>query len=54
MANLSGLILGAAIGALIARMRGGDRRDMAHYAMVFGLIGLVIGSFVGVAVLRNA
>ncbi len=54
MANILGLIIGAALGALIAKRRGGNRMDILHYAGVLGLIGLVAGTFVGVFILRGA
>jgi hypothetical protein len=53
MVNLLGLLIGAGLGALIARRRGGNRMDLLHYAGVFGLIGLVIGTFIGVFILRG-
>lgn len=53
MANLLGLFIGAGLGALIARNRGGSRMDLLHYAGVFGLIGLIISSFVAVFLLRG-
>ncbi len=41
---LSGILIGAAIGAMRAKARGGNTRDMlqwaAVFAMIFGLIGL--------------
>lgn len=54
MANLLGFLIGAMLGALIAWRRNGDRMDILHYAGVLGLIGLMIGTFVGVYVLRGA
>ena len=53
MANLLGLVIGAGLGALIAWRRKGNRLDMLHYAGVLGLIGLILGTFVGVFVLRG-
>ncbi len=53
MANLLGLFIGAGLGALVARNRGGNRMDLLHYAGVFGLIGLIIGSFIGIFMLRG-
>ena len=47
MANLLGLVIGAALGAFIAWRRKGDRMDILHYTAVLGLIGLIIGTFVG-------
>ncbi|WP_199559105.1 hypothetical protein [Nioella nitratireducens] len=54
MANILGTLIGAALGALIAMRRGGNRLDILHYAGVLGLIGLVVGTFVGVFILRGA
>ena len=54
MANLFGLAIGAARGALIAGRRKGNRLDILHYAGVFGLIGLIAGTFVGMVLLRGA
>ena len=53
MVNILGLLIGAGLGALIARRRGGNRKDLLHYAGVFGLIGLIIGTFIGVFMLRG-
>jgi hypothetical protein len=53
LANLLGLVIGAALGAFIAWRRKGDRMDILHYSAVLGLIGLIIGTFVGVFVLRG-
>lgn len=53
MANLLGLLIGAALGAFIAWRRKGNRLDMLHYAGVLGLIGLMIGTFIGVYLLRG-
>lgn len=54
MVNLLGLLIGAALGALIAWRRNGNRLDMLHYAGVLGLIGLIIGTFIGVYILRGS
>ena len=53
MANLLGLVIGAALGAFIAWRRKGNRMDILHFAGVFGLIGLIIGTFVGVYLMRG-
>jgi hypothetical protein len=53
MVNILGLLIGAGLGAVIARRRGGNRMDLLHYAGVFGLIGLIIGTFIGVFMLRG-
>lgn len=47
--SITGLLVGAALGAFQARRRGGNRADMAQYAAVFALIGLVIGVFISIA-----
>lgn len=54
MANLLGLVIGAALGVFLAWRRKGNRLDMLHYAAVLGLIGLIVGTFVGVFVLRGS
>jgi ABC-type antimicrobial peptide transport system permease subunit len=46
-------VIGAALGAFIAWRRKGNRLDMLHYAGVLGLIGLIIGTFVGLYLLRG-
>ena len=38
-----GLLIGAALGAFSARRRGGNAADIAQYATVFALIGLLAG-----------
>lgn len=43
MIVIAGLLVGALWGGLSARRRGGSGADMAQYAAVFGLIGLVLG-----------
>lgn len=53
MANILGLVIGAVLGAFIAWRRKGNRLDMLHYAGVLGLIGLIVGTFVGIYVLRG-
>ncbi|MFV2052654.1 hypothetical protein [Aliiroseovarius sp. YM-037] len=52
MLVLIGLIVGAIIGAMTAKRRGGNRLDLLQYAGVFALIGAVIGLFVTVGVER--
>jgi hypothetical protein len=51
--NLLGLVIGAALGAFLAWRRKGNRMDILHYAGVLGLIGLIVGTFVGVFLLRG-
>mgnify|MGYP001800719357 CR=1 FL=1 len=39
---IAGLLVGAGIGAVRARARQGSRFDIAHFALVYGVIGFVI------------
>lgn len=52
MITFSGLILGILFGIWRARRLNGDRGDMVQYAAVFGLIFMVAGVILSVAVLR--
>lgn len=52
MIVIAGAVLGAATGVLAARLRGGRPLDMAHYAAVLGLLGLVLGMVVTVVLAR--
>ncbi len=49
---LGGLLLGAILGAIRARMRGGKMLDMLQWGAAFGLIFGVIGVFVLVMIQR--
>jgi hypothetical protein len=51
---LAGLVLGAILGALQARRRGGNLYDMLQWAAVFALIFGLIGLFFVIIVLRSA
>ena len=42
----SGLLLGAVLGGLQARKRGGARLDIAQYAAAFAIAGAILGLFV--------
>ena len=44
MLNFIGAGIGAAIGLLLARRRGGNGLDLAQYAAVFALIGFLLGT----------
>ena len=48
---LTGIVIGAVLGAWRARRQGGNARDMAQwaavYAILFGLIGLVLTIVIG-------
>ncbi len=50
---LSGLLLGAIIGAMGARRQGGKTADLLQWAAVCGLICAIIGLFVLVFVERS-
>ena len=50
---LGGLLLGAILGAVRARMRGGTLLDMLQWAAVFAIIFGLIGLFVLIAVERS-
>lgn len=41
-------VLGAALGAIVARRRGGRRLDAWHYGAVFGIAFTLIGLFAGI------
>ncbi len=51
---LFGVVLGALIGALIARKRKGRSLDILQYAVVYAMIFAVIGLFVTIIVHRLA
>lgn len=42
---LAGLLIGAVLGALNARRRGGKRLDLLQWAAVGGIIGGIVGLF---------
>jgi len=50
---LAGLILGALVGALRAKSRGGNRLDMLQWGAVTGIILGVIGLFVLIFIERS-
>jgi hypothetical protein len=52
MIILAGFLLGATIGVLTARRRGGKGLDVLHYAAGFGIAFAILGTFVTVAVSR--
>lgn len=49
---LSGMAIGAALGAMMARRRGGRPLDLAQWAAVVGIMGGIVGLFVLIAVDR--
>ena len=50
---LSGLLLGAILGAARAKMRGGKTLDMLQWAAVFAIMFGVIGMFVLIFIERS-
>ena len=51
---VGGFILGALLGAVRARMRGGQSLDLLQWGAAFGLMFGIIGLFVMVFLLRSA
>lgn len=45
MIVLVGIVLGALLGVLVARKRGGKRLDMLQYAAVFAILFAILGLF---------
>ncbi|MEM9551133.1 MAG: apolipoprotein acyltransferase [Pseudomonadota bacterium] len=54
MIVLGGGILGAIIGAVSARKRGGNRWDMAQYAAGYGIAFMLLALILNVILLRIA
>jgi uncharacterized protein YqgC (DUF456 family) len=50
---LSGLLIGALLGALGARRRGGKRLDLFQWAAVGAIVGGIVGLFVLVFIERS-
>lgn len=46
--------LGAGIGGMVARKRGGNRMDIAQYAGGFGIMGFLVGLALVIAIARIA
>jgi hypothetical protein len=49
----AGALLGATMGALLARRQGGRGADLLHYAAVLAILCALIGLFVSVILGRN-
>ncbi len=47
-----GLVLGALLGAWVARRRKGVVADMVQYAVVYGLVFALAGLFLSIVILR--
>ncbi|RLJ59009.1 hypothetical protein BCF46_1151 [Litoreibacter meonggei] len=54
MAPLIGMLIGALLGAALAKRKGGNRLDMAQYAGGFAIIFGLIGLFVAIYLARAA
>jgi hypothetical protein len=52
MASLIGFVLGACLGALIARQRGGNLLDILQYAAIFGIVWALVILFGSITALR--
>ncbi len=52
MIVIAGLIIGAILGSLQARKRGGRRLDMLQYGAVYALIFTIIGMFITIVIDR--
>ncbi len=50
---LAGLMIGALLGALNARTRGGVRLDLVQWGAVGAIIGALVGLFVLILIQRN-
>ncbi len=53
MIVLAGLVLGAALGANIARKRGGNGLDVAQYAAGFAIAFALLGLFLTIFIERS-
>jgi hypothetical protein len=54
MIVFAGLGLGALLGAVQARRRGGKTLDLLHHAAAYGIAGGVLGTIVTIAIARMA
>lgn len=46
--------IGAVIGAMLMRKRGGNKKDMGQYAAGYGILFCVIGLFIAIFLARQA
>lgn len=53
MIVIGGFGLGAVLGALTARKRGGKGADMAQYAVAYGIAFAIVGLFLTIALART-
>ncbi|WP_395540420.1 hypothetical protein [Neotabrizicola sp. sgz301269] len=54
MIVIGGFGLGAILGALTARRRGGKAADMAQYAAAYGIAFALLGLFLTIAIARGS
>ncbi len=54
MIVVGGLVLGALLGGLIAKRRGGKPADIAQYAAAYGIAFAILGLFLSIAIERLA
>ncbi|MGV8951506.1 MAG: hypothetical protein ACOH2M_10420 [Cypionkella sp.] len=52
MIVIAGIIIGAILGSVLARKRGGRRLDMLQYGAVYALIFAIIGMFITIVIDR--
>lgn len=52
MIVITGFLIGAIWGAMLARRRNGKTFDIAQYAIGFGIVFAVLGMFITVAIER--
>ncbi len=54
MIVLAGLVIGAIIGGLTARRRGGKRLDILQYAAIYAILFMLLGMFASIFIDRIA
>jgi hypothetical protein len=54
MIVLAGMVLGAVLGVMQARRRGGSRLDMLHHAAAFAIAFAILGMFLTILIGRTA
>ena len=52
MIVFAGLVIGAVLGVIQARRKGGNRLDIWQYAGVFAIIGAILALFLTIAIDR--
>lgn len=52
MIVIGGFIIGAILGSMLARRRGGARLDLLQYGAVFAILGTILGMFLTIAIGR--